>query len=245
MNFEHIEVPVPEDCDFKISPSSIEKFFSFPTIWYRDNFLGENSFTGNAGSVTGDIVHALAESAAKGEGSDRQAIEDYITGIEDLEIDKIQIRENYPDMAHTLINEYVMRNIPDETEQSGHLKILDGVYVAGTWDGYYQDGTILDYKTASKKPNTDSIPFKYLIQALAYAKMLKAQGREANRIRIVYVVQKTKTLPVRVFVVDHIITQENWEMIDNTLMLMAETIRLQRSHPEYIHLLYKSMKLKT
>ena len=103
----------------------------------------------------------------------------------------------------------------------------------------------MEVTTASKKPNTDSIPFKYLIQALAYAKMLKAQGREANRIRIVYVVQKTKTLPVRVFVVDHIITQENWEMIDNTLMLMAETIRLQRSHPEYIHLLYKSMKLKT
>ena len=71
-----------------------------------------------------------------------------------------------------------------------------------------------------------------------------AQDIFIDRIRLVYIVAPTKTLPARLFVVNHMITEDDWRQIDDTLDIMRETFVLQRAHPEYIHLLYKSMKLK-
>ena len=33
------DVVMPEDCIFKISPSSINKFFEYPSVWYAENVL--------------------------------------------------------------------------------------------------------------------------------------------------------------------------------------------------------------
>ena len=42
---------------FGISPSSMNDFVTAPHKWYRDNVLGQNSFTGSTASVLGTIVH--------------------------------------------------------------------------------------------------------------------------------------------------------------------------------------------
>lgn len=242
MNFEYIEPDLPEDYTFRISPSQISKFFDLPRIWYEDNFLGTESFKGNTASYLGTIIHAIAEAVAENRPTNSYIIEEYIDSIDNEDVDKTEIREHYKEMSHALINEYVLKNRPDETEYQTSALVLSGIYVAGTVDarlGYM----IIDYKNVSKKPNIDSIPFAYKIQLMAYAFADRARGIFTDRIRIVYTVRRTKTLPVRVFSVTHQITEDDWKMIEDTLMLIALTVQKQRSNPELIPLLYKSMSL--
>jgi hypothetical protein len=65
-----------------------------------------------------------------------------------------------------------------------------------------------------------------------------------DRIRIVYCVKPTKTLPIRVITVTEEIGHKDWELINETLELMADTILLAKKQPELVYLLFKSMKLK-
>jgi RecB family exonuclease len=242
MNFEYTDIEVPEG-SFKISPSGISKFFDVPSVWYRDNFLGENSFTGNTASELGTIIHAIAEAYALDESTNREEVEAYLDTLTDPDIDKQVIRDNYPEMAKVLVNEYLRYNQPDKVEQPVLLNLGDDVLIGGTYDAI-QGSTLIDYKTTAKKPNTETIPWNYKVQLMSYAYALRSNGVLIDRIRIVWVVKPTKTLPARVFVVNHMITNEDWQDIQDTLELMKQTIMLQRSNPEYTHLLYKSMKLK-
>ena len=243
MDFTYKDLETPNG-EFRISPSQIASFFNYPSVWYKENFLGEKGFTGNTASTLGTIIHAIAEAVAKGEDINRDDIEKYLDTITDPDIDKNEIRRVYPDMAQALVNEYLMKNMPDLVEQPVMAEIDNtGIYVGGTYDAI-RGSTLIDYKTTNKKPSLDSIPFHYLIQLLAYYYALDKQGTYIDRLRIVWVVKPTKTLPARVFVVNHMITDEDKKMIKDTLELMAETITVQRAHPELTHLLYKSMNLK-
>jgi len=242
MNFSYTDIEVPEGI-FKISPSGISKFFEFPSIWYADNFLGEESFTGNTSSYLGTIIHAIAEAYTKDESTSKEEIEEFLNTIDDPNVNCNDIRANYPEMAMVLINEYLSKNRPNKVEQSILAPVSEKVMVGGTYDAI-QGNTLIDYKTAARKPNVETMPFGYKIQLLAYAWILKQQGTIIDRLRLVYIIRATKTLPARVFVVNHMITPEDWQLVDDTLKLMAETIELHQSNPEYTHLLYKSMKLK-
>lgn len=243
MNFDYNEIELPVDGHFKISPSGIGKFFEMPSVWYRDNFLGENSFTGNTASYLGTILHAIAEAVAKGESTDREEVEAFLDIIDDPDVDKEMIRDHYPEMSSALINQYVLKNMPDRIEEGIYAKVKNGIYVGGTFDAVQGD-TLIDYKSASSKPRTDSMVFNYKIQLLAYAWILKQSGVEINRLRLVYVTRRTKTLPSRLFEVNHMITGEDWTLIEETLNLMADTVIKQWEEPSLIPLLYKSMKLK-
>jgi hypothetical protein len=133
--------------------------------------------------------------------------------------------------------------MPDKVEQPVIANLSDKIVVGGTYDAIQGD-TLIDYKTTGKKPNTESIPFGYKIQLLAYVWALRQKGVNIDRIRIVWVVRPTKTLPARVFVVTQVITQDDWKMIEDTLTIIKDTVELQEQHPEYKYLLYKSMQLK-
>jgi len=109
---------------------------------------------------------------------------------------------------------------------------------------YTSPSTITDYKNVSTKPKTDSIPFGYKIQMLAYAYADRERGINTDRIRLVYTVRPTKTLPVRVFVVNHMIQESDWILIENTLNLIAESVLAVRNDPSITHLVFKSMNLK-
>jgi len=109
----------------------------------------------------------------------------------------------------------------------------------------YHDCTVVDFKTVSQKPaNTDTIPFGYKIQMLAYAYALRTMGYVINRIRVVYGVRPTKTIGARCIVVDHVLDYVTDKLIGDTLKLMSETIIMARDLPQYRHLLFKSWELK-
>lgn len=242
--FEHTSVPIPEDAIFKISPSRIAEFFSCPTCWYQSEVLGEPYFTGSTSSTIGTIVHYLAEQYVLGNKVTREDIEEHIVNYDfNPDVDLGEVRAHYPDMAKTLINEYVRKNKPTEVERSLCHEVKNGVYLAGTYDN--RTGTILvDYKNVSTKPNTDKIKWEYYIQLMAYAWLCRQEGIEIDRIRIVYTVRPTKTLPVRVFTVTQVITEEDYQAIKDVLQLISDTILLSKSNPELRYLLFKSMQLK-
>ena len=240
--FTYKEPALPDDCTFRISPSQIYKFFDYPSVWYRDNFLGENSFKGNTASELGTIIHQVAESVAKHESISKDEVEAYIDSIDNPDVDKEVIREHCEDMVHTLVNNYIIHNMPTDVEYETVAPVSNGVYVGGTVDNRTHD-MIVDYKNVGKKPDTESIPFKYKIQLLAYAYADKARGIFTDRIRIVYTVRRTKTLPVRVFVVTEVISDEDWKLIEDTLNLIADTVTLHKEQPKLIPYLYKSMEL--
>ena len=234
---------------FKISPSQISKFFDYPTIWYKEQILGESEFNGNTATTLGTIIHAFAESFANGNPISRDDVEEYFEhlkktrGVGGDPINFNEIRELYPDMASLLINEYVRHNMPDSTEDQLLAPITDDVVVAGSCDNR-TNSIVVDYKNVSTKPNTNAIPFGYKIQLLAYAYMYRHSGQDIDRIRLVYTVRPTKTLPVRTFTVTEVVKAEDWEMIENTLKLIAESVEKIKTNPELTHLIFKSYKLK-
>lgn len=242
--FEYTNVPLPEDCKFKISPSSISKFFEYPIIWYKDQVLGETQFDGNTASVLGTVIHALAESYSRGIQTDRTMIDTFLRKYRfRTDIDTDTIKSLYPDMAALLINDYLRHNPASEVEQSLCHEVKDGIYVAGTFDNR-TGSTIVDYKNVTTKPKADKIPWNYYIQLMAYAWMCKQEGIEIDKIRLVYTVRPTKTLPPRLFKVTQVINEQDYQAIEDVLTLIADTVLLGTEKPELNYLLYKSMQLK-
>ena len=241
---EYTNVPLPEDCKFKISPSSISKFFEYPIIWYKDQVLGETQFDGNTASVLGTVIHALAESYSRGIQTDRTMIDTFLRKYRfRTDIDTDTIKSLYPDMAALLINDYLRHNPASEVEQSLCHEVKDGIYVAGTFDNR-TGSTIVDYKNVTTKPKADKIPWNYYIQLMAYAWMCKQEGIEIDKIRLVYTVRPTKTLPPRLFKVTQVINEQDYQAIEDVLTLIADTVLLGTEKPELNYLLYKSMQLK-
>ena len=244
MNFEYKKLNIP-NCSFNISPSGIAKFFDYPTIWYKENFTDEVQFKGNTATVLGTIIHSIAEEYARNpdERINTVEIDKYLGNYTlNMDVNVVEIKRLYPMMAQALINNYISKNITTDIENSVYRNIYKDIYVGGTYDAVLVD-TVIDYKNVAKKPNTEKIPFAYKIQLLAYAFILSAQGYHINRIRVVYTVRPTKTLGVRIFVVNETITTEDWLLINNTLDLIAKTVTKHKEDNSLIPLLYKSMKL--
>lgn len=239
--FSHTAVAVPDDCKFGISPSSISKFFDSPVIWYKENILGEELFKGSTATVRGTCAHYMAECAATNTAIDYEALESELSTLDNPDIDIQEVISTYRDLGDLLV-EYVNENPPDEVETQLYTEIKNGIYLKGTCDAR-QGSTIVDFKTASKKPS-DNMPFGYFIQLMAYAYMYRQQGRHIDRLRLVYAVAPTKTLPARRFVVNKAVTSEDWDMIENTLELMADTILLHETNPELDYITFKSMQFK-
>lgn len=242
--FDYTVVELPEDCKFKISPSSISKFFEFPVVWYKDQVLKDQQFTGNTGSVLGSIIHGLAESYAKGLPTSKELVEDYLLGYRmHPDVNCAEIRELYPDMAKILINDYIRHNKPTSVEESLVSHVKEGIYLAGTCDNL-TNTMVVDYKNVATKPS-ETIPWNYYIQLMAYAYMYKKEkGVDVDRIRLVYTVRPTKTLPVRQFVVTKTIDATDYQNIENVLTIIADTMLLSFAQPELNYILFKSMQLK-
>ena len=242
--FDYTNVPLPEDCIFKISPSAISKFFEYPVVWYKDQVLKEQQFTGNTASVLGSIIHGLAEAYAKNLPTSREQVELYLRKyLMDSQVNCQEIRSLYPDMSAALINEYIRHNKPTIAEESLVVPVKEGVYVAGTCDNR-TNNMVVDYKNVGQKPG-DTIPWNYYIQLMAYAYMYKKQHNiPIDRIRLVYTVRPTKTLPVRVFVVTQQIGERDYQAIEDVLTLISDTVLLSMKDPSLNYLLFKSMQLK-
>ena len=243
--FDYVHVPLPEDCYFKISPSLISKFFDFPAIWYKEQVLGEKQFTGSTATVLGSIIHGLAEFYAKGIPTNRELVEAYLRKyLMEPDVNCKDVRELYPEMAKTLINEYVSKNKPTEVEVSLVHKIEDGIYLGGTCDNL-TGTTVVDYKNVSQKPAGETIPWGYYIQMMAYAYLYKKErGINVDRIRLVYTIRPTKTLGPRIHIVNRTIGEPDYKAFEDVLSIMVDTVKLSRLKPEFNHILFKSMQFK-
>ena len=244
--FEHTQVAIPSDGVFKISPSKVANFFDYPPVWYKEQVLGEKTFEGNTATVLGTVCHYIFEKVSKGEDICRDVIDAMIDrAVFPDDVDKEAVKASYPEIATAVVNEYLLDNIPSHTEKAVSAHVKNGVYVAGTQDAVdMQRRVIVDYKIVGSKPNTDSIPFKYKIQLLCYVYANYVNNVHIDRIRIVYGVKPTKTLPARVFVVTEQVSQDDIKLISDTLQLIADTVIKAKEQPELIYLLFKSMSLK-
>lgn len=248
--FDYVHVDLPEDCTFKISPSSISKFFEYPVVWYKDQVLGEKQFEGNTSSVLGSVVHGLAELYAKGEPTSTELVDEYLRKYRfNPDVDLQKVKELYPGMSSALINDYIRKNPPTAVEESLVQSIGDGIYMGGTCDNITaapdnSSAMIVDYKNVSTKPNTRSIPWNYYIQLMAYAMMYQSKSVNVDRIRIVYVVRPTKTLGPRVFKVTKTINQSDFDALDDALTIIKDSVLKCKEDPSLTYLIFKSMQFK-
>ena len=250
--FQYERPKLPDDCIHAISPSQIDKFFSFPKIWYNDCYLGNvPKFEGNTGTVTGTICHYIYEMVTKGKEVTREQINkdlaDYLLLAPNPDVDETQVMLDYPLVSATVVNQYLLPANSHggvlETEKKVVAKVMDGIYIAGTCDRIEGD-CVVDFKTVAAKPNESAIPFAYKIQLLAYAYALRKLGYEINRIRLVYGVKPTKNLSARCYVVTEDIDYVAEKLISDTLRLIGESVLAVKQKPELAYLIFKSMDLK-
>ena len=251
---------------FKISPSSIEKFFSDKTTWYRENLLGESKkFTGSTSTVLGTCIHAAAEVVANAKMSSAphdsealaEAIEEYISTYDgDEEYDTQTIRDLWRNMAEPMIKEYVLPANTIATEDFILHEILDGIYVGGTYDAitstvpnddlYNPVGrlTVRDYKSASSKPT--SFNWAYTLQAYTYAYILHQKGIKVHEVELVYTIRPTKSKPNEYRTLNFTKPFDNhaYEMIEGILRLIAESVQCFKDWPDMQYLLACDYRLK-
>lgn len=238
---------------FKLSPSSIAKFFSSTSQWYREEVLAEEkAFQGSTATHLGTIVHHCAEISAKKDGNTTafdEEVEDFLKTIKDPEVDFAIIRSLWKNMATELVQNTVLDGtVFHSTEAFIWEKLLDGIYVGGTYDALIEDPSnpegliVRDYKTASKKPS--GITYDYKLQAYVYAWMLKQKGINITGIELAFVTRPTKTLPIRTFTFRESYTNENHKFIESLINLVAESVKHFKDNPELRYIIAQDYRMK-
>jgi hypothetical protein len=254
---------LPKDA-FKISPSSIEKFFSDKTNWYYENLLGApKKFTGSTSTVLGTCVHACCEVIANAKMSGikhdsdelHTAIEKYIDSYDNNEeYDTGKIHSLWKNMSEAVIKEYVLQATTLATEDFISHELLPGIFVAGSYDAitstapgddlYNPVGvlTVRDYKTASTKPTSFSYPYR--LQAFTYAYILRQKGINITQVELCYAVQPTKTIGVRTerFILPF--DDQAYSFIEGILKLIAESVQCFKDYEDLRYLLAADYRLK-
>lgn len=257
--FKYNDIELPPDGIHKISPSAISKFYDYPVNYYKEMVQGEKpEFKGNTSTILGTVCHYILKKVADNELVSAEEIDREIrVYCEELvsdnvnNIDIADILLNYFPISSAIINQYLLRHrsLIEKTEFQVLCSLGDGIYLGGTLDvlqrNFDGDGYIVvDYKTTSSKPHEAEIPFHYKLQLLGYAEALRRTGCKVVGIKIVWGVKPTKTLPARCYEIGHTIKDEDYELIADTLQLIKESVLICKDHPELIHLIWKSMKLK-
>ena len=250
--FDYEKPVFPDDCIFNISPSQIDKFFSYPSVWYRENLLGqEQSFQGNTASVTGTIAHYIYKCVTQKIPVTREDINAqlmrYAQIVQNPDLDVNQVMIDYPLVTAEVVNNYIIpqdaKGMQVRCEDLIIAEVLKGVYVGGSCDRLEGD-TVVDYKNVGKLPNQDVIPFNYKIQLLAYAYIYRKKGFEVNNIKLVYGIKPTKTIPARCVCVNEPIDYIADKLIGDTLQLIAESVLMVKENPRLAYLIFKNLDFK-
>lgn len=251
---------VPSDA-FRISPSQLSRFLDSTSQWYREMLLDEApAFTGSTASELGTCLHAAAAMYFDTGHIDHSAITQYIASITDSEIDKSVIAQQYRPMSSVLISDFLSKHKGTHSEWSIATEITPGVWASGTVDMFDEKRfTLYDYKSmgsldSARVPTT--FPRSYYFQQLAYAFILRKNGYRVDYCKLVYVSrdntgrvsEKTgkplQDYPSTVSVVTHQITDEDMQIVENTLKLIADSVTLWKSTPELRYILAQDYRLK-
>ena len=260
--YDNKKTYLPKDCKVNISPSKFSDFISKKHQWYRETILKESGFLGSTSSVLGTIVHYIAECVSTNQEVSVKHIDDYIdlnSSLEDFCADTV--RENYEQMATELVNSYVIPNMNNylEVESVYMYNLGNGVCASGKLDvleGTKEDCCVVDYKTYNSKTTPKAIPQVYRYQLLLYAFLLKMNGYNPTRIKIVYInrnidggiSEKTgkplKSYPPVVTELVEAITEEDIEFISSLVELCKDTVVASEKHPELRHVIWSDPRLK-
>jgi len=247
---------VPEGA-FKISPSALSRFFSETPVWFREHVLKEGpSFTGNTNSTLGTIVHGLASMYHETGSYNCELAEAYLDTIFDPTIDKTYIRNQYPVMTECLINS-VVDSLPEEGRSEPFLwhEIIPGYGVGGSLDMLLPT-EVRDFKTTGAMSIPATIPRNYWFQQMAYVWLARKHGYDVDRFTLDYVTHNhvnrispqtgkpMKDYPTKHGSLVHIVTSGDLEIIENTLTLVAESVKSFNENPRTRHLIAKDMRLK-
>lgn len=243
------------DNSFRISASQLSRFFDSTSQWYREFLLGEApAFTGSTASELGTCIHAAAAMYHDTKSVDKQAILDYIDTL-GPDIDKNEIRTQLKPMIDTLINSYCSKTKHTTSEEFISYEVLPNIFVGGSMDAGTPD-TVVDYKTTSAKTAPTSFPRQYYFQLMTYAWVLKQLGRAPSTLRLVYVTRmidggysdktgnKLKDYPSTCTVLNHSITDSDWDLIDGCIKLIAHSVQTWQQQPELRYLLAQDYRLK-
>ena len=171
----------------------------------------------------------------------------------------------------TFVEEFLMEKLIPARGEHGAIYVggsCDNMTIPGvaydanmsSLDYEYQGtpGIITDYKTTSTKETSlpDRIPFGYKLQALVYAYLYGKRGIHVDRIRIVYVTRddtgrvspKTgkplKQYPSTVKVLTETIVEEDYEMIEGIISVIADSIRVWQEQPKMRRLLAQDNRVQ-
>ena len=252
---------LPADA-FRISPSQISKFLDSTSEWYRENLLNEApAFTGSTSSELGTCLHAAAHMYYDTGTVDRKAISDYIASL-GPDIDKQLITKQLKPMSECLINQFLAPNkhIISSAEQFISYEIRPGIYVAGTYDADSRHRrTIYDYKSMGSLDTAripTSFPRNYWFQQQSYAYIKRKLGDPVDNLSLVYVTRENvgrvsektgkplQDYPSECHILTEPVTPESQAIIEGVLNLIAESVQLFKSHPEYRHIIMQDYRYK-
>mgnify|MGYP004005806541 FL=1 len=259
LEYNNGENVVPEG-EFRISASGISRFFTGTSSWFKENLTNQGTpFEGNKGSVTGTLVHGMAEAYLTGDELPTETIAKYVQHQDDNlpDLDINYIYQQYPMMWEAL-RDWLSRNIDNNqvtSEEFMYKELLPGIGVGGSCDMYSQD-TVYDFKTYNSKTKPKSMQYGYRIQLLTYAKLLRDKGININYISTINVSayidggisEKTqkplKSYPSDVTVLTEPITPDDLEMIKNIHEVIAEAVETYIAEPRLRGILAQDNRCK-
>ena len=170
------------------------------------------------------------------------------------EIDCNHILSQFKVMGNALI-QYLRQNMPDRMEEIIASEVMANYYACGSADAVTGD-ILTDYKTTSALTAPSKIPYNYKLQLMEYAWVYRKLGVEINRIRIVWITQnqtgrvspKTgkpmQDYPTTVTPITEMINEDDYDLIENHLNLVAESVQAAIDYPHLKHIIFKDMRLK-
>lgn len=211
-----------------LRPSSVRSFFDTPSIWYKNHILGLDKFEGNTSTYLGTIVHKFAETYYNLKDFNPYEILENAPEI----VDKTTILAEYPEMCKQLELLYLSKNNkPELLEHFMELKINDNVVVQGTCDAY-DNGVLIDYKTASKVSKDIS---EYTQQLNIYAYLLSLSKREVHTLRIVRIIRASKNIKPRINILE---CQADIKKGERLISIMSKKTKLALDNSEFSELIF-------
>lgn len=265
--YDNGEGIVPEGA-FRISPSQLSRFFDEGNAWWREFLMGESGFSGNTATELGTCVHSAANMYTTEGVVHHDQIINYINSLT-TEFDKDYIKEQYPQMVDALINEYLSTNKPHITEKFLWKELLPGIGVGGSLDSIKFAGnssnlesmyklrgnTIIDYKTTSSKTTPTRFSRSYYFQQLAYVWLCKQHGIDIEFIKLLFITtadvnrisektgKRLQDYPSTTSFLLHQVTDQDMELIDGVLRMVAQSVQLWKTNPELRWALAKDWRL--
>jgi len=197
---------------FRISASGIANFIDYTSSWYAEHLLGADGFTGNVASVSGTVVHYLAEkhSTTGIQPHHTQFAHEYVEeeSLNNPEVTKDSVLAKVKPMW-AVLKQYLSANPSSLSEPYIESPTQHNYIVAGGSIDSIIDLTdptakytsldqlprgheykLVDYKTTSAKQAPKSFSKRYNWQLLVYANALKEIGINVTQIELIFILQE-------------------------------------------------------